>query len=91
MRDVCLSVVGGGGGGSLAVVGSKGEEGAGGTLGFANPGGYDTAGFAGAIGVFLWDTDSPINQAVQEGVAFGVRGGNVTGLGGGGRVLVDGT
>lgn len=48
-------------------------------LGFANPAGYDTAGLLGAIGVFLWDSDSLINQAVKEVVGFGVAGGNVTG------------
>lgn len=64
VRDGCLSIVRGGGGG-------------GGRVGFVNPAGYNTAGMKGAIGVFLWDTDSVINQAVRER-----RGG--TGLVGGG-------
>ncbi len=48
-------------------------------VGFANPVGYDTAGLLGAIGVFLWDSNSLINQAVKEVVGFGVAGGSVMG------------
>ena len=81
VRDGCLSVVldgeenGGGGGG--------GVEGGGGSLGFVNPVGYDTVGLHDDIGVFLWDTDSPVNQLVKEGVHVGrgrSGGGNTTGL-----------
>ena len=75
MRDGCLSVV------------LDGEEGGGGggNLGFVNPVGYDTVGMHDDIGVFLWDTDSPVNQIVKEGVhvRHGRTGeGNMTGLSG---------
>ena len=95
VRDGCLSIVlgggggrggeggGGGGGGGRAGAGGGGEEGEkGNRVGFVNPTGYDTAGVHGAIGVFLWDTDSVINRAVQEkwGVGIGNGNGNATGV-----------
>ena len=61
VRDACLSIVE--------------EEGAGGRgLRFVNPTGYNLAGVHGAIGVFLWDTDSVLNRAVKEGVGWGGGG-----------------
>ena len=82
VRDGCLSVVAGrskgegdeGVDGGPPAVGGKRRAG----VGFVNAVGYDTAGMHGAIGVFLWDTDSEINQAVQNGVVFGGGDGNVT-------------
>lgn len=93
VRDGCLSIVagdgGGGGDGDRGEVedGGVGEGGGGkggnGSLGFRNPCGYNTAGVNGAIGVFLWDTNSPLNEAVKEFVGFGPPGiGNVS-MGGG--------
>lgn len=78
VRDGCLSIIleGGGGGGGGRAGGEEGEKG--GRVGFVNPTGYHTAGVNGAIGVFLWDTDSVINRAVQE--KWGVGNGNATGL-----------
>ena len=68
VRDGCLSVV--------ADAGGKGGGKTG--LGFVNPVGYDTVGMHDQIGVFLWDTDSAINQLVTGGVVVGDGGGNVT-------------
>ena len=83
VRDGCLSFVFGGGGGG-EVKGKKEEEegeGEGGKEGgrgtnFLNLVGYDIAGLNGAIGIFLWDTDSLMNWIVVEKVGGGV--GNVT-------------
>lgn len=86
IRDGCLSIVldqekeGAGGGGRIGA----GARGGGSGLGFANPVGWDMVGIHGNIGVFLWDTNSLVNQVVKEGWGdVGARkGGNGTGLGG---------
>lgn len=65
VRDGCLSVVASGGEGGArnrdveAV--DSGKE-----VNFANPVGYDIAGHHGSIGVFLWDTNSMVNQIVKD-------------------------
>ena len=83
VRDGCLSIVADDDPGKRENYGrEKGRR----RVGFANPVGYDTAGLLGAIGVFLWDSNSLINQAVKEVVGFGVAGGNVTG---GGEIVVE--
>ncbi|CAD6594130.1 MAG: hypothetical protein ASARMPRED_008676 [Alectoria sarmentosa] len=76
VRDGCLSIVLGEGG----AAGGEEEREQGGRVGFVNPTGYDTAGVNGAIGVFLWDTDSVINRAVQEKWSVGNANANATGL-----------
>ena len=98
VRDGCLSIVGdgggvggegggggglvkGGGGGLVKGGGGGGGEGAG-RVGFVNPTGYNIAGMNGAIGVFLWDTNSVMNQNLQAGVGV-VWGGNWNGNGNG--------
>ena len=81
VRDGCLSVILDGEEG----VAGKGGGGGPGRLGFVNPVGYNTAGLHDDIGVFLWDTGSPVNQLVKEGVSVGrgrSGGGNVTALSG---------
>lgn len=85
VRDGCLSVVvsGGPGAGRVGAQNRDGEAVAGEpSLNFANPVGYDIAGHHGSIGVFLWDTNSMVNQVVKD--AYNVvqkdgNGGNVTG------------
>ncbi len=84
VRDACLSVIGSAGGGGPGGGGIDGGGGGGGRVGFVNPTGYNTAGMHGSIGVFLWDTDSVINQAVRM---VGEVGANVSVIGGGVRVL----
>lgn len=84
VRDGCLSIVGAGGGGmgaggGVSVEGGGGGGGdvggvkGGGGVGFVNPTGYNVVGMHEAIGVFLWDTNSLMNQAVREkvGVVWG--------------------
>ena len=81
VRDGCLSVVlDPDGDGDTGKGKGRGKRGTGpGGVGFANPVGYDTVGMHGAIGVFLWDTNSVINHAVQEWVVeFGIGNGNLT-------------
>lgn len=85
VRDGCLSVVvsGGPGDGGVGAQNRDGEALAGGqSLNFANPVGYDIAGHHGSIGVFLWDTNSMVNQVVKDAYNVlhkGGNGGNVTG------------
>ena len=91
VRDGCLSIV--------LDRGMEGKEGGDGDrrkgkgrvggVGFVNPVGYDTVGMHGAIGVFLWDTDSMMNRAVVGPVEFGNvnRTAGVSGGGGGTRVV----
>lgn len=95
VRDGCLSTVldremegKEGGDGDRGEGEGKGKGRAGG-VGFANPVGYDTVGMHGAIGVFLWDTDSMMNRAVVGPVEFGNvnRTAGVSGVGGGTRVV----
>lgn len=75
VRDGCLSVV----------VSSEKDRVSGGSkrggVGFVNPTGYEVTGVNGAIGVFLWDTESAINQAVKvpRGVGEVIWRGNGTG------------
>ena len=66
--------------GEGGAAGGEEEREQGGRVGFVNPTGYDTAGVNGAIGVFLWDTDSVINRAVQEKWSVGNANANATGL-----------
>ncbi len=80
VRDACLSVIGSGGGARGGGI----SGGGGGRVGFVNPTGYNTAGMHGSIGVFLWDTDSVVNQAVRR---VGELGANISVIGGGVRVL----
>ena len=97
VRDGCLSIVldqetegkeGGDGDRGEGEGKGKGKGRAGG-VGFVNPVGYDTVGLHGAIGVFLWDTDSMMNRAVVGPVELGNvnRTAGVSGLGGGTRVV----
>lgn len=82
VRDGCLSSVfgteeeGQGEGEGEGGAGGKGKKGGRRRVGFVNPTGYDIAGMNGAIGVFLWDTDSVINRAVRGRVFDGGGGGN---------------
>ncbi|KAM0804905.1 hypothetical protein BDR22DRAFT_832637 [Usnea florida] len=62
IRDGCLSVVEDRGGGA-------------GGLGFVNPAGYKVLGMAGAMGIFLWDSNSVIDGLVR-GEVDGGEGGN---------------
>lgn len=82
VRDGCLSVVGGGeGAGADGGRSGREKEGEGGgrrSVGFVNPTGYETAGMNGAIGVFLWDTNSAMNRLVKEKIGIGV--GNLPGV-----------
>lgn len=67
--------------GGAGTEGGGGGGGGRGSLGFVNPVGYDTVGLHDDIGVFLWDTDSAVNQLVRPGVGprpGGSGGGNVT-------------
>lgn len=95
VRDGCLSSVlgkkeegqGGEGEGEGEAMGKE-EEGEGGgkkggrrRVGFVNPTGYDIAGMNGAIGVFLWDTDSVINRVVRGRVFDGGGGNSSSGSG----------
>lgn len=80
VRDGCLSVIvsGGLGGDGDGGARKREREGVGGKKGlnFANPVGYDVAGHRGSIGVFLWDTNSVVNQVVKDAYNVLHNGGN---------------
>lgn len=91
VRDGCLSIVASGslGGGEEGGARERERDGEGEkeeigrkSLNFANPVGYDIAGHHGSIGVFLWDTNSMVNQIVKDAYNVlqeeGNNGGNGT-------------